>query len=167
MCAHNCYSCSRDIFCFVLFVHVPLGALYVPDVLFKPSKQILSQCFSLFFTLQITDWFIIDTAERARKCCRQHQFVCCSQLAECCSWIQHLLRAADTICVSQKLRKVLRFNARCGDCFIKRISQDLMVINVSYSASHPHRSAVTHRSQVYTVKLLVIRQLHQNRFISQ
>ncbi len=42
-------------------------------------------------------------------------------------------------------------------------TQDLMVIDVfSYSASHPCRSAVTHGSQVYTMKLFVIKAIHMD-----
>ncbi len=56
----------------------------------------------------------------------------------------------------------MRLYARCRGCFFKRIGQDLMVIHVLYSASHPHRSAVTHRSQVYMLKLFVIKEIHMD-----
>ena len=54
---------------------------------------------------------------------------------------------------TSKQKKSVRFYSRCHGRFIERISKDLMVINILYFASHPHRSAVTHRSQDYMVKL--------------
>ncbi len=67
----------------------------LPSFCVKLSKRILSQCFGLFFMFQNTHWFILDTAERVQHLAGSVRFVCCSPLAVCCSWFQHLLTAAD------------------------------------------------------------------------
>ncbi len=77
-----------------------------PSFCTKLSKWMLSQCFSLFLIFRNTDWFIMDTAERAQHFAESVSFVCHSQLAVCCSWLRHLLTAADTIHIS-KMRKTL------------------------------------------------------------
>ncbi len=52
-------------------------------------------------------------------------------------------------CVSEIGKSLCAFLHTVPWLFHKRIGQDLMVNNVLYSASHPHRLAVTHRFQAH------------------
>ncbi len=58
----------------------------LPSFCVRLSSRILSQCFSLYFISQNTDWFLMDTAEIEQHVAESASFVFCSQLARCCSW---------------------------------------------------------------------------------
>ncbi len=111
----------------------------LPSFCVKLSRCIFCQCLSCFSIFQNTDCFILQTTENT-KFCRKHQF--CFLLTVGC--VLQLTRYKRL----QNKKKSVRFHARRCGCFIKRSNQDLMVNNVLYFASHPHRSAVPHRLQV-------------------